>query len=60
MKYLGTAGWEITEGEFTILIDPYISRLKFVKGHEDDHRKSYSRSDIYESDTVSINKIITK
>jgi L-ascorbate metabolism protein UlaG (beta-lactamase superfamily) len=26
-RYLGVAGWEITDGKTTILIDPYISRL---------------------------------
>lgn len=63
LKYLGTAGWEMTEGELTILIDPYISRLKLGNGpstSKDDHRKSYSEKDYYNSDTVSINKIITK
>ena len=28
MKYLGAAGWEITDGKVVVLIDPYISRLK--------------------------------
>lgn len=63
LKYLGTAGWEMTEGKLTILIDPYISRLKLGNGpstSKDDHRKVYTNSDVYESDTVSINKIITK
>ena len=27
LKYLGTAGWEITDGTTTILIDPYLSRI---------------------------------
>ena len=27
LKYLGTAGWEITDGITTILIDPYLSRI---------------------------------
>jgi hypothetical protein len=26
LKYLGTAGWEITDGTTSILIDPYLSR----------------------------------
>jgi hypothetical protein len=27
LKYLGTAGWEITDGTTSILIDPYLSRI---------------------------------
>jgi len=27
LKYLGTAGWEITDGTTAILIDPYLSRI---------------------------------
>ncbi|MFV1450039.1 MBL fold metallo-hydrolase [Maribacter sp. HS] len=64
LKYLGVAGWEISNDSLTILVDPYISRLK-LKGNprfyaEGDDRKIYSGDDVYESDTVAINKIITK
>ena len=27
LKYLGAAGWEITDGKTWILIDPYLSRI---------------------------------
>lgn len=27
LRYLGTAGWEITDGTIVILIDPYVSRI---------------------------------
>jgi hypothetical protein len=27
LKYLGTAGWEISDGTTIILIDPYLSRI---------------------------------
>lgn len=27
LRYLGTAGWEITNGAVTILVDPYVSRI---------------------------------
>ena len=63
LKYLGAAGWEMTDGNVTILIDPYISRLKLGNSpanSKDDNRKSYFETDYYESDTTSINKIITK
>ena len=62
-KFLGTAGWEISNDSVTILVDPYISRIKLGKGpsiSEDDNRKSYTRTDFYESDTVLINEIIKK
>ena len=32
LKYLGTAGWEITDGAITVLVDPYISRFKLGTG----------------------------
>jgi L-ascorbate metabolism protein UlaG (beta-lactamase superfamily) len=28
VSYLGTAGWEITDGKTVILVDPYLTRLK--------------------------------
>jgi len=63
LKYLGTAGWEISDGKITILVDPYISRLKLGNGpsiSEEDSRKSYARTDYFESDTILINEIIKK
>ena len=63
LKYLGTAGWEITDGKITVLVDPYISRVKLGQGpsiSEEDQRKTYARSDYFESDTVVINKVIKK
>ncbi len=63
LKYLGTAGWEITDGTTIILVDPYISRIKLGSGPSispEDNRKSYTRTDLYESDTATINQIITK
>ena len=63
LKYLGCAGFEITDGNITVLIDPYISRHKLGSGpssNKADTRKSLGRSDYFESDTVSINKIIKK
>ncbi|HDZ04300.1 hypothetical protein LCGC14_0239480 [marine sediment metagenome] len=64
MKYLGVAGWEISNDSLTVLVDPYISRLK-LKGNsrfygEGDERKIFNSDDVYESDTVAINKVITK
>ena len=72
-RYFGTAGFEITDGKTTILLDPYISRVKLVEssikltsGNKNsdtdtkDKRKSFKRTDIYESDTTLIKKIIQK
>ncbi len=63
LKYLGCAGWEIKDGATTILIDPYISRLKLGTGpgiSKEDTRKSYTKADYFESDTTLINQLITK
>ena len=63
LKYLGTAGWEITDGEITVLVDPYISRFKLGTGpgiSPDDKRSTVQRSDIVVSDTTSIDSLITK
>ena len=72
-RYFGTAGFEITDGKTTILLDPYISRIKLGEssiklpsGNKNsdtdtkDKRKSFKRTDIYESDTTLIKKIIQK
>jgi len=63
MKYLGGAGWEIIDGDLTVLVDPYISRYKLgdsPSNSKEDTRKSYYPEDVYESDTLLIDKIITK
>ncbi|OEK01293.1 hypothetical protein BFP97_07095 [Roseivirga sp. 4D4] len=63
LRYFGTAGWEITDGTVTVLVDPYISRLKLGEGpssNKEDTRKVYKRSDYFESDTVLINSLIQK
>ena len=72
-KYFGTAGFEISDGEKTILIDPYISRIKLGESsiklpsgnktsdtNIKDKRRSFKRTDIFESDTTLIKKIIQK
>lgn len=30
VSYLGTAGWEITDGKTVVLVDPYLTRLKMA------------------------------
>lgn len=59
-KYLGAAGWEISDGEIVVLIDPYISRLKYTdRGHPDDERRAFARDDIPVSDAALIDQTIS-
>lgn len=59
--YFGAAGWKITDGHLTILIDPYISRLQYTdRSHPDDNRKAYSRNETGDWDTEMIDKLIDK
>ena len=63
LTYLGTAGWKITDGDLTVLIDPYISRVKLGTGpgiSPEDTRATVLRSDYFVSDTVGIDSLITK
>lgn len=63
LKYFGTAGWEITDGEITVLVDPYLTRLKLGTGpgvSPEDTRKTVLRSDVFVSDTLLIDSLITK
>ncbi|MEM9619848.1 MAG: MBL fold metallo-hydrolase [Pseudomonadota bacterium] len=60
-KYLGAAGWEISDGKIVVLIDPYISRLKYTdRGHPDDERRAFARDDIAVSDEALIDQTISK
>jgi L-ascorbate metabolism protein UlaG (beta-lactamase superfamily) len=60
LTYLGTAGWIIEDGNVTVLIDPYISRLKYGGGgHPDDDRPAFARTDLAWSDTTLIDSIVT-
>jgi L-ascorbate metabolism protein UlaG (beta-lactamase superfamily) len=61
MKYFGAAGWEISDGKIIVLIDPYISRLKYTdRAHPDDDRPAFARDDIAVSDEALIDQIITR
>lgn len=61
-KYLGTAGWIITQDSLVVLLDPYLTRVKFSSPAPDssDTRKAYERSDYFQSDSVLIDKVIQK
>jgi L-ascorbate metabolism protein UlaG (beta-lactamase superfamily) len=62
LTYLGTAGWEISDGITVILVDPYLSRIKGPpppglrsEGQiADDTRPHYDWNDIATSDTAAV------
>src|SRR5258705_2668607 len=67
LTYLGTAGWEITDGKTVILIDPYLSRIRRSYSEDSidstfpgDIRTSIGPNDFVISDTASINNYIKK
>jgi L-ascorbate metabolism protein UlaG (beta-lactamase superfamily) len=64
LKYLGTAGWEITDGQTTILIDPYLSRLHQTTPNDDvlagDARPRFTGTDAAQSDTATIDAHIQR
>jgi L-ascorbate metabolism protein UlaG (beta-lactamase superfamily)/enamine deaminase RidA (YjgF/YER057c/UK114 family) len=59
-RYFGAAGWEMSDGNVTVLVDPYLSRHKYGGGgHPDDDRPDYSRTDVVPPDTALIDSLIT-
>lgn len=59
--YYGAAGWQITDGDVTVLIDPWLSRLKYGGGgHPDDTRPDFARDDLAWADTALIDQHITE
>ena len=61
MTYFGTAGWRISDGNVVVLVDPYISRLKYGNGgHSDDDRPHFAREDLAWSDTTLVDSLITE
>ncbi len=55
LSYLGTAGWELTDGKTVVLIDPYLTRFKTNTPNDtvlpSDTRPLVTSSDILQSDT---------
>ena len=64
LKYLGTAGWEISDGRTTLLVDPYLSRLHMTSPNDDvrpgDPRRRFTPADAAESDTATIDAHIQR
>lgn len=62
LKYLGTAGWDITDGTIRVLVDPYITRVKLGTGpgvNPADGRATVMRNDHFVSDTLLIDSLVT-
>jgi L-ascorbate metabolism protein UlaG (beta-lactamase superfamily) len=64
LVYLGTAGWQITNGKTIILIDPYLTRVKSRSPNDDvspdDPRPLATADSVVESDTAVIDAHIKK
>lgn len=64
LAYLGTAGWQISDGRTTLLVDPYLSRLRMTSPNDDvlpgDTRRQFARADAGESDTATIDAHIQR
>ena len=64
LSYLGTAGWEITDGKTVILVDPYLSRLKVSTPNDavlaNDPRPLFTGDDIGVSDKAVIDAHIKR
>jgi L-ascorbate metabolism protein UlaG (beta-lactamase superfamily) len=58
LSYLGTAGWQISDGQTVILIDPYLTRAKFRSPNDDvspdDPRPLVTANSIVEPDASVI------
>lgn len=63
-RYLGTAGWEITDGKTVILVDPYLTRLKSETPNDavspSDPRPLVAPDDVVGSDTAVIDAHIKR
>jgi L-ascorbate metabolism protein UlaG (beta-lactamase superfamily) len=60
LTYFGAAGFEISDGNVVVLVDPYISRLRYVgDNHPDDDRRAFARDEVAQSDTALIDSLIT-
>src|SRR2546429_6907414 len=68
LTHLGAAGWEITDGQRVILMDPYLSRLRYRSrfGLLDapelpgDTRRAFGPDDELVSDTAAVDARITR
>jgi L-ascorbate metabolism protein UlaG (beta-lactamase superfamily) len=64
LKYLGTAGWEISDGKTVVLIDPFLSRPRMNTPNDPvsptDTRPLFTMDDLAQSDTAVIDTHIQR
>ena len=64
LAYLGTAGWQITSGKTVILVDPYLSRVKYPSPNDgvsaEDSRPLVTANSIVEPDAAVIDAHIQR
>jgi L-ascorbate metabolism protein UlaG (beta-lactamase superfamily) len=65
LKYLGAAGWEITDGSTYILVDPYLSRINGPappggRSMAGDTRRAYRWNDLASPDVATIDAHIQR
>ncbi|HUA61181.1 MAG TPA: MBL fold metallo-hydrolase [Verrucomicrobiae bacterium] len=64
LEYLGTAGWRVTSGKLVILIDPYLSRVKYPSPNDNvdpnDPRPLIDGRSIVESDKAVVDAHIDR
>ena len=68
LTHLGAAGWEITDGQTTILMDPYLSRLRYrarfglmdTPELSGDTRRVFGPDDDLVCDTAAVDARITR
>ena len=57
--YFGAAGWKIDDGNVTVLVDPYISRIPYTdRRHPDDERRAFGRDEVGEWNTELIDRLV--
>lgn len=61
LKYLGAAGWQITDGKVVVLVDTYISRIKYSgPGDPADTRPNNRSTSVAPNDTALIYRLIPR
>jgi L-ascorbate metabolism protein UlaG (beta-lactamase superfamily) len=64
LTYLGTAGWQITDGTTVILIDPFLTRFKYGSPNDgvapDDPRPEITARDVVTTNAAVVDQHITR
>ena len=63
-KYLGAAGWEITDGKTVVLVDPYLTRAKYPTPNDpadpEDTRSLVTNATVVYTDTLVVDANIKR